>query len=408
MPPGPTRRATPVLLFLSALAVYGAGLALHEGAPRLQSPWPYFVYYARALLDGQLHFSVLPPVSHDLSVYEGRLYMHFPPFPALLLAPFVQVFGLGVPDRIASVLLGALNGVGFHALLGAIDRRGLLPIPEAARVGLSVFFLFGTVHFYLVVTGNPWELAHVVCNGLLIAALLLALGRRYTAAALVYVAILFTRTHVFLTIPVLLGIHHALETRAGADARARLRGLVAPALVAAAGVALLLAFNHARFGDAFENGVSYHAMHPAFRARFEQYGYFDLAYVPRNLYALLFALPVPSQGLPGFTFDPRGLSLFAASPLYVFLLGSLRAPHRRAAALLWLAVAPALVPIALLMGTGELQFGHRYSSDLQVLLVGLAFLGMGARFGRIAWALLAVSVAMNAWGAAWFVSRYGS
>ena len=56
--------------------------------------------------------------------------------------------------------------------------------------------------------------------------------------------------------------------------------------------------------------------------------------------------------------------------------------------------------------TGELQFGHRYSSDLQVFLILLTWLGMGTRITRPALALLALSVAMNAAGAHWFVSTY--
>ena len=65
-----------------------------------------------------------------------------------------------------------------------------------------------------------------------------------------------------------------------------------------------------------------------------------------------------------------------------------------------------LSPILLVMGTGELQFGHRYSSDLSVYLVVLTALGIGGRPGPAAIALLAVSIAMNAYGTGWFVSRY--
>lgn len=400
------RVATAGLLFLLALAVYWGGLWLHRGEPFPQSRWPYFAYYARALLDGQLHFSELPPARLDLAAYQGRLYMHQPPFPAVLLAPLVAVFGTGIPDRFVCVVLAALNGVGFYALLGALERRRILSVSPRDRVLLTIFFLFGTAHFYLAMTGNPWELAHIVCNGLLIAAFLLALERRYTLAALVYVAILFTRTHVFLSVPALVGLYWVQEARQGGDTRARLVGLAPLALVWVGGIALLLAFNEARFHDPFENGVSHHAMHEMFRQRFERYGYFHWAYLPRNLYALLLAPPRISLEPPSLSFSPAGLSLFLASPLYVYLFASLRRPRRRLATLLWVAVAPVAVPILLLMGTGELQFGHRYTSDLQGFLIVLTFLGMGERFGRVSIALLAASVAINAWGAAWFVSGF--
>ena len=81
---------------------------------------------------------------------------------------------------------------------------------------------------------------------------------------------------------------------------------------------------------------------------------------------------------------------------------------RREALILWAGVVPALLPVLLTIGTGALQFGHRYSADLQPLLIPLAWLGAGQRFSRVGYALLAASLAMNALGAAWFVSRYAS
>jgi hypothetical protein len=392
--------------FLLGVAVYGLGLTLHTGSPFAQSRFPYFVYYAHALLSGQLHFAEAPPALLDLARFEGRLYMHHPPFPALLLTPWVALFGLGVPDRLISVLVGASNGALCYALLFRLDRRGVLPVPEIARILLTLCFLLGTVHFYLAVTGNPWEFAHVVCNGLVLLALHLALARRYALAALVYVAILFTRSHVFLSLPVLAGLYWRLEAGTRPDPRDRLRGMLPMLAIACAGVALLLGFNEARFGDPFENGVAYHVMDERFRARYAATGYFDLSYLPRNLRALLLLLPRPAEGLPFFTFTGEGLSVFLATPLYLFLFASLRRATRPTAALLWCALLPPLVPILLLMGTGELQFGHRYSADLQVFALGLAWLGMGGRVGPLALSLAAASIAMNALGAAWFVSRY--
>jgi hypothetical protein len=397
---------TPALLLLAGLAVYAGGLWLHTGEILPQSRWPYFAYYAQALLDGQLHFSQLPPARLDLSEFDGRLYMHFPPFPAVLLAPFVAVFGVEIADRLLCATLGAVNGVGFYFLLGALDREALIRMSERARIFLSLFFLFGTVHFYLAITSNPWELAHVVCNALVIVALALTLRRRMALAALALAAILFTRTHVFLVAPVLAGIFWRLEARDGSDAAPRIRQLLPFAAIGCAAVGALLVFNEARFGDPFENGVRYHAMHESFRERYSRLGYFDVAYLGQNLHALLLRLPVPSSGFPWLSFQTEGLSLFLASPLYLYLFASLRRPTRSLATLLWGGIVLASVPILLLMGTGENQFGHRYSSDLEVLLILLTFLGMGMQVTRTSLALLGASILMNAWGAWWFVSHY--
>jgi hypothetical protein len=84
----------------------------------------------------------------------------------------------------------------------------------------------------------------------------------------------------------------------------------------------------------------------------------------------------------------------------------LRPSTRRLAATLWLGVGLTAIPILFFMGTGELQFGYRYATDLQPLLVLLTFLGMGEKKTRGTRVLLAASIAMNAYGAWWFMLRY--
>jgi hypothetical protein len=149
-------------------------------------------------------------------------------------------------------------------------------------------------------------------------------------------------------------------------------------------------------------------MHGMFRANFERYGLFDLHYLPRNLHALLLATPVATERFPFASFSPHGLSIFLATPFYLYLLRSLRRETRAQAAILWAGVAPVLLAVLLTIGTGELQFGHRYSADVQPLLIPLAWLGAGTRFTRTGLALLAASIAINALGTVWFVSTYAN
>jgi hypothetical protein len=396
------------LCFLLGFGVYWLAQWLHTGEPFAQSQWPYYVYYARALLDGQLHFGVLPPAALDLALYQGRHYLYHPPFPSLLFVPWVALAGLGAPDRFAALLLGGANGALFHRLLAALDREGFARSSERNRLLLTALFLFGTVHCYLAITANHWEFSQVVCITFVLLALRAALDGRIALAALCYAAVLWTRSHVVLSSIAALGLYFWAERRRGALRGASLRRLAPAAALGALAVALLLLFNAARFGDPFETGTGHQRMHEMFRERFEQTGLFDVSYVPRNLHALLVATPVASESFPYVTFSPRGLSLFLATPFYLYLLRSLRRDTRSQALILWAGVVPAMLPVLLLLGTGELQFGHRYSADLQPLLIPLAWLGAGMRFTRVGLALLAASIAMNALGAWWFVSRYAS
>ncbi len=209
--------------------------------------------------------------------------------------------------------------------------------------------------------------------------------------------------------PIVAGLHLWADRREDGRTEVDWRTWTPLALIATLGVAGLLGFNYVRFGDVFENGASHHAMHEAFRANFETYGYFHPHYLGRNLRALLWLTPVAKPGFPYFTFTPEGLSIFLASPLYLWAFANLRSSASRGFA--WgcaLAPLPPLVPILLLIGTGELQFGHRYTSDVQVFGVLLVALGLGTRVSPLAWLGLALSIAMNAYGAAWFVSSYAN
>ena len=416
---GATRRTVPTLgrgqdlqmrgatrCFLAGLAIYWTAQWLHTGVAFAQSHWPYYVYYARALLDGQLHFGALPPAGLDLAVYQGRTYLYHPPFPSLLMAPLVAIFGLGVPDRFVSVLLGALNGALFYRLLAALEREGIARCDERDRMLLVALFLFGTVHEYLSITGNHWELSQIVCIAGVLGSLLAALAGRPLPMALCLVAVLGTRSHAALVGLAPLGLYLWRERRRGVEAAAAFRRLAPALAVGVGGVALLLAFNAARFGDPFESGTSNQQMHPIFRASFERYGLFDLRYLPRNLHALLIATPVASAGFPFLRFSTQGLSAFLTTPFYLYLLRSLRRETRPQAAILWAGVVPVMVPVLLTIGTGEMQFGHRYSADVQPLLLPLAWLGAGMRFTRTGLALAAASIAMNAAGTWWFVSSY--
>ena len=405
---GAVRQREIWICFLAGLLVYWVAQALHTGELFAQSHWPYYVYYAQALLDGRLDFGTLPPAALDLAVYQGRTYLYHPPFPSVLMAPLVALFGVGLPDRFVSVLLGAANGALFYRFLVALDREGIARSGERDRMLLCALFLFGTVHEYLVVTANHWELSQVVTITGVLCALLAALAGRPVWMAAALVAVLGTRSHAVLVGLAPLGLYLWREARRGTATRALLRRLAPALALGVAAVALLMAFNAARFGDPFESGTSHQRMHPMFRARFDAHGLFSLAYVPRNLRALLVATPERIAGFPYVRFSTTGLSLLLATPFYAYLFWSLRRETRRQAAILWAGVVPVMMVVLVTIGTGEMQFGHRYSADVQPLLLVLAWLGAGTRFTRTGLALLAAGVAMNALGTWWFVSTYAN
>ena len=87
----------PLIASLSAFIVYFALSMLRE-SPFGVTPTAYFNYLADSFLHGQLHLRLLPSSLHDLSFFDGRYYLYWPPMPAVVLMPFVAIFGVNFSD----------------------------------------------------------------------------------------------------------------------------------------------------------------------------------------------------------------------------------------------------------------------------------------------------------------------
>jgi hypothetical protein len=83
--------------------------ALGHGSPFHASPLAYYNYLADALVHGQLNLRLLPADVLDLSYFQGQYFLYWSPFPAILLMPFVALFGVGFSDIVFTVVVGAIN-----------------------------------------------------------------------------------------------------------------------------------------------------------------------------------------------------------------------------------------------------------------------------------------------------------
>ena len=108
------------IVFLAALLLYGLTALL--GGNFHHQELAYFSQLAEAVLHGKLYLSN-PDGTHDLILYQSRWYVPFPPGPALLLLPFVAVWGVGFNEVLLSVAIGAINVVLMYRLLRALATR---------------------------------------------------------------------------------------------------------------------------------------------------------------------------------------------------------------------------------------------------------------------------------------------
>jgi len=144
--------------------------------------------------------------------------------------------------------------------------------------------------------------------------------------------------------------------------------------VAVAG-SLLAAYNSHRFGGMLDFGLDYHLMDEVFAADYARFGAFSLHYVASNAYYQLLAYPFasPTFGNPVM----MGGSLFLLSPVFFAAFWAVARSRPRANALLLVATIVCTdIPILLLMGTGWVHFGPRYTLDFTVPLLLLTALGL--------------------------------
>jgi len=166
-----------LILFFGALAAYAVssgGLLAH------QSFAPHFVYQADAFLHGQLALTVpRPPNLNDWVLRHGRWYVSFPPFPAVLMMPFVAVFGLSFNDVAFTLFFSAAN----VALLYRLLRRLQPERAEWEHATFALIYGFGTLAWSCGIRGEVWFTAETIGVTLTLLYLHAALGARHPILA---------------------------------------------------------------------------------------------------------------------------------------------------------------------------------------------------------------------------------
>ncbi|MFN7131639.1 MAG: hypothetical protein ACK4N5_06125 [Myxococcales bacterium] len=367
-----------------------------------QSKAPHFVWQAGAFLEGRLDLPVDPPNMEDWVRIGDRFYQSFPAMPAVVMAPFVALWGYQFNDTSFTVIIAALSLALFYLVLRRLSETGDSPRSAGENVVLTLLLGFGTLFFYMSIRGEVWFTAQIMGVGFTSLYLLAAhRARRPLLAGVLFAMATLTRTPlmfagIFFVAEVLSpegSLHpHELKRELGPKVKKLLLfGLGALPLAAAHA-----AFNYARFGKLSEFG---HRLlwNNRVNADIARWGLFDPHYLPRNLKAAFFSLPTVQTEPLRIGYDPHGLSLFITTPLLLLLLfpkhtGRL---HR----ILWLTVACTALPGLFYQNTGYMQFGFRFSLDYTPYLVLLLAIGGWSIRSRLFQALAVIGVAVNTWGA---------
>lgn len=447
------------LLVLAALAIYALTY--------VDRYYDHFVWQAAAFLEGQaaIRFpvaaadglngnayfqDVLPTATSD-GIARGLL--PFPPLPAVVLLPFVALWGLATNDQAIFTILAAVDvAICWWAI-------GRLPVGPAVRLGTTIFFAFGTVFWYTAQTSTTWYQAHIVAVGLTFLAIGMAvdadpaavhagaslapeparparpagalrIDRRQFVAGFLFGLACTARLPVVFGAPffAFVGSGGGWRRRAwsaGLGAAIPIIGLVLYDL-ASTGQLVSPAYDHLyRLETAGYPGLGYHA----------DWGIQDPRYLLQNLGVAVFGAPdlLPAHlpdalaiapvavctdpGAVRGLFDvgcpiavPRdtGMSVLLTSPAYLLAIPAL-SMIRRNRVVAGAAIAVVTIGLFDLMhfSQGWVQFGYRFSNDaapFAMVLVALGFerLATRRRWGMpLAMTLVVVSLAINLWGVIW-------
>ena len=400
-----------LLLFAAMCLLYGLSAGANFAQ---QSLAPHYISLANAFLQGRADVGQVG-LSIDVIEYDGKLFVPSPPMPAVLLMPLVALLTTTFSDILFSIILGAVN----VTLVQHIFRKPWL----------TLFFAFGTSHWYFSALGSVWFQAQATAILFMLLSLWAAQTKqRSLLAGLLWGCALLARPPIlfgalFPLFLLLTPSHHKRPTMR--------HTVILFSLPIVLSLLLLAVYNMVRFGDWLDFGYAYMLAAPNLVAAIEQHGTFGLEYLGCNLRVSLLTPPVVLNNVSAellaacehivpnrelllepklIQLNPIGMSIFLASPLLILLpVGS---KWDVKSGILWLSLLAVMLPNWLLHNTGSLQFGYRYWMDAApfwlALLAGIDTkqASQPAYLSALFKVLAILSVAAHVWGVGWMYQHF--
>lgn len=335
-----------------------------------------YTYQAEAFLDGDFAIQEKPnKLPGETIEYHGHIYSPFPPFPAVLLTPFVAIFGRQeLKTYWITFAMAVLTSFTLYRILLKLEL-------DRTTINWSLTgFVLGT-GYWQIFRGSEWVWPFAQLTAALF--MFLAIyesthkGRGWLAGLLLGAAFLSRQLSIIAGIFIL-----ALLWKNGGERRrtANMAGFIT---ALGFSIALYLGFNYYRF-ETFGSG--YELMNYALFGgpgnflgeRVSQYGVFSPAYFLFNAYHMFIqgfhidfsgATMLEYAGLSRF-----GTSLLAASP---FVIAAFRAKGEKLFIWsAWLSAGMILVTALFYHNNGYIQYNtQRFSLDFLPVLILLIALG---------------------------------
>jgi len=369
-------------------------------------PQNHFILLASAFLHGKIYLLNTPSIRHDLTFYNGHWFVPYPPFPAILILPFVAIWGTQAFNLTTfSLALAALAAVTMYLILNRLIRLDWIQLSRPGAIWLTALFSFGTVYWWLSInTGESFfsQIVTVLFCGLAFLSVLKKWFPWITGACLA--TAILCRPNVFVLWPALLAIAIQLNLR---EEKLNWKYIFKWGSLSAVPVILgaffLLYYNYLRFGNFLDFGYATIRGAAYIVQNVRNYGLFNTYYVPFNLHYMFLALPDLKMSCEYYIPRGWGMSIIATTPAVIYLVGKIKVNWWIGGC--WCSIILSIILLALYSNNGANQYGYRYVMDFMIPAIMIIAYNAGQKISTPLKMLIITSIFINYYGTiSWFRS----
>ena len=349
------------------------------------TPYNGYVLLAQAFAHGRIAID-WPGSWIDALPYGGQYWIIEAPTPAVLLLPWVAIFGTANQTMLSVLLCGVALGACW------LTCEQLL-VSKRVCVWICAFLFAGTQLAWSAELGDVWFIAHVSSVAFTFLALAELTGkRRGSLVALALVAAVFSRFAIVLAIPVFAWL--VVRDRPPQERR---DAAFAFGSMIVLGAVVWVRYNLARWGVWYD--IGYTAWYHQDSAGSPDGSPFQLKYFVYQLQSFFVMGPAYQSTFPWIVPTYNGLAMTWTSPALVIALFARRL--RPLVIGMWAATLLVAGPSLIYYVNGYAQFGMRHALDFEPFLIVLIALAMPLRVPLLAKIAIGWSVVVGFWGI-WF------
>lgn len=331
----------------------------------MENEYEHYTELATAFLHGKLYFEKMPALVNnqpwaDTTFWVGKYYWPLGIFPALVMVPFIVVFGSLVNQGTMNFIFNVLTYWLLYSLAKHYTKN------ELKSLFLAFAYVFASAYIYVSLLPFSWYYAHVVATFCIFSSLYVLLVKdKPFISGIFFGAVFLTRISLIFGIGFYL-LYFLLNHRK--EFWSYLLRFFVPLLGACT---IFFIYNYLRFGNILETGYSYQILYTLVDGN-RQVGMWNLRHFPVNLYLLFLKGPevvfYPGSMEIYYIYASKyGLSMLVTSPIFLWLLFA-EYRHNNMNKLALSGALPIFVFLMGSYGTGAYQYGYRFALDFQPFL----------------------------------------